>query len=229
MSSDSRGEGTQTAFVVATDVMIVEDEPLFAELLRRSLAASPSVNVLSVVDDGETAVARAVELQPDVVLMDIELAGGMDGIDAALRIKAARPSTGIVILSNHNDRRYLSGVPFEESTGWAYLLKQSIPDLETVIRAIDGTKAGMVVLDPAVVLNLRPNAGSPIASLSPRQREVLELIAQGYTNAAIAAHLTLTEKSVETYINGIYHALGVSSDRNVHARVKATLFYLQES
>jgi len=229
MSSNNRGEGTQTAFVVATDVMIVEDEPLFAELLRRSLAANPSVNVLGVVDDGETAVARAAELQPDVVLMDIELGGAIDGIDAALRIKAARPSTGIVILSNHNDRRYLSGVPFNESTGWAYLLKQSIPDLETVVRAIDGTKAGMVVLDPAVVLSLRPKEGSSIASLSPRQREVLELIAQGFTNSAIAARLTLTEKSVETYINGIYHALGLSSDRSVHARVKATLLYLEDS
>lgn len=229
MSSGDPGEKIEAAFVTVTNLMIVEDEPLFAELLRRSLAADPSLDVVCVVDNGENAVARAAELEPDVVLMDIELAGAMDGIDAALRIKATRPDTGVVILSNHNDRRYLSGVPFQESTGWAYLLKQSTRDLETVVRAIDGTKAGMVVLDPAVVLSLRPREGSLIASLSPRQREVLELIAQGYTNAAIAGQLTLTEKSVETYINGIYHALGLSSDRNVHARVKATLLYLEDS
>lgn len=210
-------------------MLIVEDEPLFRELLRRTLSAEPVLKVVGLAEDGETAIRLAREREPDAVLMDIELPGELDGIEAALRIKQERPQTGIVILSAHKDRRYLTSVPFGESPGWSYLLKQTVPDLDTVVRAIQGAVSGMVVLDPAVVAALRPRHGSTLAGLTPRQQQVLELIAQGHNNAAIAQRLVLTEKSVETYINAIYQELGLSGERDIHARVKATLFYLLES
>ncbi len=161
--------------------------------------------------------------------MDIELGEGLDGIDAALQIKSERPKTGIVILSAHSERRYVTSLPLDNIQGWAYLLKQTVPDLATVVRAIEGSKVGMVVLDPAVVAGLRPRQGSAVARLNPRHQEVLELLAQGYSNAAIAQQLKLSRKSVETYINAIYQELHLSHEPDLHARVKATLIYLESS
>lgn len=212
-----------------TRVLIVEDEALFREMLSRTLAAEPGLEVVGVATEGKEAVRLAAELIPDAVIMDIALPGGMDGIDAALQIKAQRKETGIVILSVHKDRRYVSSLPLSESPGWAYLLKQTVPDLSSVMRAIQGSVDGLVVLDPAVVETLQPRRGSAAARLTPRHRQVLELIAQGYNNTAIAQELSLTEKSVETYINSIYQVLQIPGEEGVHARVKATLVYLEDS
>ncbi len=212
-----------------TRVLIVDDEVLFSELLKRTLSSEPGLEVVGVAHDGEAAVSLAKNATPDAVLMDIEMPGKLDGIEAGLLIKEERPQTGIVLLSMHKDRRYLTSLPLEESPGWSYLLKQSVPDIATVVRAIEGSKQGMVVLDPAVMSGLRPKQNSSIARLTPRQLEVLELIAQGYNNAAIARRLVLTEKSVETYISSIYQHLDLTGEQEIHARVRATLVYLQES
>ena len=211
-----------------TKIIIVEDEALFRELMRRTLANEPNMQVLGEAEDGETAIRLVRELKPDVVLMDIELRGEMDGIEAALTIKNESPEVGIVVLSVHGDRRYVTSLPLEDSKGWAYLLKHTVPDLAVVKHAIEGVKSGMLVLDPALMKNLRPKKGSLIARLTPRQRNVLELIAQGYNNTAIAERLNLSKKSVETYINVIYQELGLTGELDTHARVKSSLIYLQE-
>ena len=212
-----------------TTVIIVEDEALFREMLRRSLDVEEGIKVLGTAEDGETAIQLATDVKPEVVLMDIELPGEIDGIEAALQIKKDKPGTGIVILSAHSDSRYVTSLPIEDSPGWAYLLKQTVPDMDALIRAIEGSKAGMVVLDPTVVTSLRPKHGTSTAKLTHRQQEVLELLAQGYSNKAIAKRLTLSEKSVETYINVIYQQLDLSKQPESHARVKATLRFLEDS
>ena len=212
-----------------TRVVVVDDEALFRELLVRTLSAEPGIEVVGVAEDGDKAVSLTREKIPDVVLMDIELPGEMDGIESALEIKREMPQIGIVILSAHSERRYVTSLPLEEIQGWGYLLKQTVPDLATIVRAIQGSKVGMVVLDPAVVAGLRPRQGSAVARLNPRHQEVLELLAQGYSNAAIAQQLRLSRKSVETYINAIYQELHLSHEPDIHARVKATLLYLESS
>lgn len=213
----------------STRIIVVDDEDLFRELLSHTLSAQPELEVVGNAVDGETAVSMAREQKPDVVLMDIELPGEMDGIEAALKIKTERPETGIVILSSHSERRYITSLPIDEIGGWAYLLKQTVPDLATLTRAVHGSKAGMVVLDPTVVANLRPRKGSAVARLTPRHQEVLELLAQGHNNAAIAQQLSLSEKSVETYINSIYQELHLSNEPGIHARVRATLMFMEGS
>ena len=140
-----------------------------------------------------------------------------------------RLDIGIVILSMHKDRRYVSSLPLNETHGWAYLLKQNVPDMASVLRAIQGSVDGMVVMDPEVVESLQPKQGSSTARLTPRHRRVLELIAQGFNNTTIAQRLNLTEKSVETYINAIYQVLQIPGEESMHSRVKATLVYLQYS
>ena len=210
-------------------LIITEDEPLFRELLLRTLSTEPRMEVVGTAEDAETAIKLSREVKPDVAIMDIELPGEMDGIEAALIIKRERPETGIVILSVHSDHRYVSSLPLGDLGGWAYLLKQSVPDLSTLVRAIHGSKEGMMVLDPAVMAKLRPRQDSPVASLTPRLQEVLRLIAQGYNNAAIAERLVLSERSVEGYVKSIYQELHLSGEPEIHARVKAALTYLESA
>ena len=210
-------------------ILIVEDEHLFADLLKRTLSNEPGLEVVAVAHDASSALEIAGDYEPDAVLMDIELPGGMDGIEAAIQIKQARPETGVVILSAHSDRRYITSLPLKESSGWAFLLKQTIPDVAAVVRAIEGSIHGMMVLDPLFVTGLHPRQGSALALLTPRRRQVLEQIAQGYNNAAIAETLVITEKSVETYINAIYQDLGVSREQGTNSPVRATLIYLEDS
>lgn len=210
-------------------LLVVEDEDLFRNLLVQTLEDEPGLEVVGEADNGQTAIDLAAQLEPHVVLMDIEMPGEYDGIDAGIEIRKRRPETGIVLLSSHRDRRFFMSIPAEEQSGWSYLLKQSVGDIDTVIRAIQGSAMGMVVLDPALIGEMRPKPDSALSRLTPRQHDVIELIAQGYSNSAIADELSLTERSVETYVSVIYQELGVSGERETHARVKATLMALEES
>ena len=103
-------------------------------MLRRTLAAEPGLDVVGVAKDGESAVEMAAKLDPCTVIIDIELQGEKDGIDPALKIKEMRLDTGIVILSMHKDRRYVSSLPLSETHGWAYLLKLNVSDMASVLR-----------------------------------------------------------------------------------------------
>ena len=210
-------------------ILIVEDEPLFRELLENTLGRQTGVEIIGSAVDGATAVQMARERAPDAVIMDVEIAGDIDDIKAALRIKDLRPETGIVILSSHRDRRYVTSLPVEQGAGWAYLLKQSVPDVATLVRAIYGSISGMLVLDSTLVRSLSPREGSALDRLTARQRQVLQLVAQGNSNASVAGELGLAEKSVEIYINAIYQELGLSHEPGINPRVQATLAYLEDS
>ncbi len=210
-------------------VLICEDQGLFRDLLRITLSSQPRVEVVGAVADGVSAIRMAGELKPEVVLMDIELGCEPDGIEAGRQIRRESPKTGIVILSMHKDKEYVASLPSSQASGWSYLLKQSVSDVEALVRGIEGAAAGLMVLDPAVVEGLKPVEGSRLSRLTHRQREVLALIAEGYNNSAIAERLVLNEKSVENYINALYQELGIRRDEPVHPRVKAVLLYLEES
>ena len=135
----------------------------------------------------------------------------------------------IVILSGRKDKEYISCLSLDDAAGWSYLLKQSVGDTTALGRAIEGSASGFVLLEPDVVNGLRPRKGSLTARLTPRQQEVLVLMAQGYNNAAIAEKLVLGNKSVENYINAIYQELGLTQSDTTHPRVSAVLGYLQDS
>jgi DNA-binding NarL/FixJ family response regulator len=210
-------------------VLIIEDEGLFRDMLQTALAAQPGVEVVGAVASGEAAVREAERAQPDVVLADIELGPGLNGIEAASRIRGTHPSLGIVLLSAHRDKQYIASLPADEAHGWSYLLKSSVGDTGTLVRAIEGAAAGLVVLDPSLVNALRPRPRSAIEGLSERQRQVLALMAKGYSNAGIAQELVLTEKTVENYVGGVFQALGIDRDEPVHPRVKAILTFLAET
>lgn len=129
----------------------------------------------------------------------------------------------------HRDKQYIASLPLDKAGGWSYLLKQSVTDASALVRAIEGSVAGLVVMDPAIIHSLRPRDQSQVERLSPRLRDVLELIAQGYNNAAIAQKLVISEKSVENYINALFQELGITREGEVHPRVKAVLLYLDQT
>ena len=208
-------------------VLVVEDEGLFRDMLQTALAAQPTIQVVGATANGEDAIREAERVAPDVVLADIELGPGLNGIEAASRIRARHPHAGVVLLSAHRDKQYIASLPAGEARGWSYLLKSSVTDTATLVRAIEGAAAGLVVLDPALVDALRPRPRSPVDALSERQRQVLALMAKGYSNAGIAQELVLTEKTVENYVGGIFQALGIDRGEAVHQRVKAVLAFLE--
>ena len=210
-------------------LLIVEDEGLFRDMLKITLSSLPNMEVVGAVSNGSAAVQSAGELAPDVILMDIELGSEPNGIDAGRAIRREHPEIGIIILSAHKEREYVNLIASEEFFGWSYVLKQTVTDAEALVRAIEGAASGLVVMDPGVVNSMKPRKGSLTAGLTPRQQEVLAMMAQGYNNAAIAGELVLTEKSVETYINAIYQELGVSREHGIHPRVTATLAYLDDT
>jgi DNA-binding NarL/FixJ family response regulator len=153
----------QEASVSATRVAIVEDEPLFRQLLRTQLSTDPEIEVIGEASTGEEAVALARDLKPEVMLMDIELGEGITGIEAGYAIKAERPSIGIVLLSNHRAKQFIV-----TSGGWSYLIKRNVRDVATVARAIKGAAWGMLVIDPQLTQALRPKADAPLARLESR-------------------------------------------------------------
>lgn len=209
--------------------MIVDDEGLFRDLIARVFDGEEALEVVGAATDGESAVAVSRELQPDVVIMDVEMPGALNGLQAALKIKEERPETGILVLSGRMDRQYLNQAPIERQSGWSYLLKQSLANTDALMRAVEGCAHGLVVMDPAIVGTLEPANDSRLANLTPRQLEVLNYMAQGYSNSAIAEEMNLGEKTVQNYNNAIFQELRLSGEAAIHARVKAALIYAEES
>lgn len=213
----------------AVKVILVEDEALFRELLDSSLRQRPEVELIATFADGESALLQAPVAAPDVAILDIDLGPGDTGVQVGLRLREVFPQIGIVLLSNYDEPGIFTMLPTEQLSGWSYLLKKSVANLDTIIRAIEGSAAGLMVIDPHVIRALRPRAGGVLKHITPRQREILSLIAQGYSNRAIADELVITEKSVENQISLIYQNLGLqSSEFGVHPRVKATLLFLAD-
>lgn len=210
-------------------VLVVEDEGLYREILTIALQSVPEIEVVGSAPDDGAALALAQEHKPDVVLMDIELGGNRNGIEVGRLIRRDLPRTGIVLLSNHRVRHCLQAIPPAEAAGWSYLLKRSVTDLNTLVRAVQGAALGLVVLDPQLNEDLMPRQGSRLSGLTPRQLEILRLVAEGYSNAAIASKLSLAYKSVENYLTSIYQELRIwQEDEPTHPRVKAILIYLEE-
>ena len=211
-------------------VLMAEDEGLFRDLVSTVLAKQERVEPVGSFGDAESALRAAPGLRPDVALLDIELGDGMNGVQLGIKLRQKLPKLGIVLLSNHNDPRLLSSLPRESMGGWSYLIKKSVTNTASLLRAIEGAAAGLVVLDPALTGSRTASEAGPLQELTPRQKDILELIAEGFTNAAIADELGLTVKSVENQINGLYQALSIDrEDRFVQPRVSAVLIYLENT
>lgn len=218
-----------------TSLLIAEDDYLVREGARAVLEAHPRVSVLGTAGDGAALLALFEDTSPDVVLLDIRMPPTFttEGIELARRIRADHPSVGIVMLSQHADPEYALELLRDGSRGLAYLLKERLGDAERLVQAIEEVRDGGSILDPRIVEGLleaqRRRTASKLAGLTPRELEVLALMASGRGNAAIARELTITDRSVEKHSNAIFRKLGLGEEIELNRRVAAVLFYLQRS
>lgn len=209
-------------------VSLIEDERFFRELLTGALAHNGEISVQASLGSVGEALRDPAVAQSDVVLVDIDLAGE-DGIALCWTLRQRHPSMGIVLLSNHAHIAFAHRLISAQLTGWGYLLKKSVNELRTVIRAIGAVAAGQVVLDPQLAALDTVGPGQDL-ELSPRQRSIWVLITQGYSNAAIAEHLGVSVKLIDNAVGGLYAALQIDArDPKLNARVSAALKYAREA
>jgi DNA-binding NarL/FixJ family response regulator len=219
---------------VTLRVVFAEDDYLVREGTAALLAEVEDLEIVATVADLDALLGAVEEHGPDAVLTDIRMppTHSTEGIDAAKRIRAEHPETGVVVLSQFVEDEYAYDLLKDGAEGLGYLLKERVADVGEVVRAIREVAKGGSVLDPKVVEGLVARkdrlASSPLAQLTDREREVLEQMAQGRNNAAIAKELFLTERAVEKHINSLFHKLGLSEEPNVHRRVMAVLTFLRE-
>jgi DNA-binding NarL/FixJ family response regulator len=216
-------------------VVIAEDNLMVREGLERIIAAGSDLDLVAGCRD-LAELERAIEHErPDVVLTDIRMPPTMtdEGIRLAVRLRAERSPIGVIALSQYADAALALALLDRGSDGRGYLLKESVRDREQLWAAVAEVAAGGSVVDPKLVdglVKVRQRDGeSPLASLTPREREVLAQIAQGRSNAAIAESLVLTKRAVEKHINAIFMKLGLSQNEDVSRRVKAARIYLAEA
>ena len=219
---------------VTIRLVLAEDHYLVREGIRRLLEAQPDMEVAAACGD-LGALLEAVEVEnPDVVVTDIRMPphGVDEGIQAALRLRETAPDLGVVVLSTYAQPSYALALLEGGTAGRAYLLKERVEDIEQLVAAIRTVAEGGSVIDPkvvdALVAERARDQQSPLAQLTPRERDVLQEMAEGKNNAAIAAALVLTERSVEKVIHSIFLKLGLAWESAVHKRVKAVVLYLAE-
>ncbi|HXH34273.1 MAG TPA: response regulator transcription factor [Plantibacter sp.] len=213
-------------------VVIGEDEVLLREGIAHILAID-GFEVVASVSDAVQLEREVARHSPELVVTDIRMPPSYtdEGLVAALRIRRTHPGIGVVVVSQHVQRRYaLELLEGEGTGGFGYLLKQRITDVRTFTADIRRVAADGTALDPEVVsvLVARASRGtSAVGRLTPRQVEVLGLMAEGRSNAAIAARLVLSEKAVVQHASNIYDALELPVDADDHRRVLAVVRHLQ--
>ncbi|KJK35056.1 LuxR family transcriptional regulator [Lentzea aerocolonigenes] len=206
-------------------IVIGEDSALFREGLA-SLLSHAGHDIVGRAADANTLVAVVAQAQPDLAIVDVRMPPGLadDGARAARKIRTAQPEVAILLLSQHIETRH--SVELVSQGGFGYLLKDRVLDVDEFLESIARVAAGGSALDPEVVGRL---LGRPATSaLTPREREVLGLMAEGCTNVAIARRLFLTERTVETHVGNIMAKLGLETNVEEHRRVLAVLTYLAE-
>ena len=212
-------------------VVLAEDNTLLREGVARLLEREDGIDLVGTAVDRPSLEALIESESPDVVITDIRMppTGTDEGIQIAAMLRETRPTVGVVVLSQYADPAYALALLEGGSEGRAYLLKERVSDVGDLLAAVHEVAAGGSVIDSKVVESLvsnkRPRA-SEVDRLTPREREILAEMAQGKSNAAIAATLVLSTRAVEKHTNSIFSKLGLSEEVDVNRRVKAVLLYL---
>ncbi|MCE0534584.1 response regulator transcription factor [Kineosporia rhizophila] len=209
-------------------VVIAEDNVLLANGLELLLAEA-GFEVAALVGDATAFLCAVEEHEPDVTIVDVRLPPGFrdEGIRAALEVRRRRPTLPILVLSQYVEQQY-AGELLTAGGGMGYLLKDRISRVSEFTEALLRVAGGGTVMDPEVVAQLLANRRpGPITTLSPREREVLALMAEGLDNQALAERLFITDNAVHKHIGNIFAKLGLAASESGHRRVRAVLMFLE--
>ena len=211
-------------------VVIAEDEALLREGLSR-LLRDAGINVVGTADTPDRLLALVARHQPDVAIVDIKMppTQSAERIVAAQTIREEHPAVAVLVLSHYLESRYAMRLLEDHPESVGYLLKDRVSNVAVLADALTRLSEGESVLDPTIVRRLlsRPREAGPLAELADREREVLGLMAEGRSNRAIAAQLSLSLKTVETHVGQIFMKLGLEETPADHIRGLAVLAYLR--
>lgn len=209
-------------------VVVADDSVLLREGLVRVLVEAGH-EVVGSFPDADSLLASVAELAPDLAVLDVRMPPTFrdEGVRAAIRLRSLLPHTGILLLSQYVEVAYAQELLGSGSGGVGYLLKDRVASLEELVDAIDRIADGGTVLDPEVVAQLIGRRHDPLARLTPREREVLQLMAEGRTNTAIAEALFIGVGAVEKNVTSIFGKLALEDSGTDHRRVLAVLAWLQ--
>jgi DNA-binding NarL/FixJ family response regulator len=210
-------------------IVIAEDSVLLREGAVR-LLADAGFDVVGQAGDGDELLRKVRAHKPDVAVVDIRMPPTHvdEGLKAARVIREELPGTGVLVLSQYVEERYAVELLADGADGVGYLLKDRIAEIDRFVDAVRRVGEGGSVLDPEVVAHMlgRRERDDPLASLTPREREVLALMAEGRTNRAIASELIVSERAVERHVTSIFGKLDLAAGQDDHRRVLAVLAYL---
>jgi DNA-binding NarL/FixJ family response regulator len=211
-------------------VAIAEDSVLLRKGLAR-LLEEDGFDVVAQCENADDLLLKVRSFPPDVAIVDIRLppTHNDEGLRAALEIRSSHPSVGVLVLSQYVEVGLALKLVADSAEGVGYLLKDRISDVEEFVGAVRRVAAGGSALDPIIVSTLlsRHRQDDPISQLTPREREVLELMASGSSNQGIADSLVITLRAVEKYVSSIFGKLGLPSTGSESRRVLAVLLYLR--
>ena len=214
---------------VPVRVVIADDAPLIREGLARLLAEN-GVEVVAQVDDADLLLARVRDLRPDVAVVDVRMPPTHtdEGLRAAREIRSRYPETAVLVLSQHLELEYVLRLIDQKPERVGYLMKERVGRVEQLLDAVHRVAAGECVVDSAIVKELlaRRRQVDPLEELTPREREILALMAEGRSNQGICQTLWLSPKTVETHIRGAFAKLGIKQAPEDNRRVLAVLAYL---
>ena len=211
-------------------VVVAEDQTLLREGIVRLLTEN-GIEVVGVAGDAVDLIRKVGAHRPDVVVTDVRMPPdhGDDGLRAALQIRAEHPEIGVLVLSQFLDERYALDLIGDNARSVGYLLKDRVGDVAAFVSAVRRVAGGGSALDPEVVARMlgRKRRADPLAELTPREREVLTLMAEGKSNPGIAETLHVTVAAVEKHVTRIFTKLDLSSEPGEHRRVLAVLRLLR--
>jgi DNA-binding NarL/FixJ family response regulator len=212
-------------------VVVADDSTLLREGLVRLLQEA-EIEVVGQAGDGEELLRKVRAHKPDVAVVDVRMPPTHtdEGLRAAREIRSELPEIGVLVLSQYVEVAYARELLAESAEGLGYLLKDRVADVGALTDAVRRVGAGGSALDPEVVSQMlgRRRQEDPLEELTPREREVLGLMAEGRSNASIAAELVVTERAVEKHVTGIFAKLGLEAGGEDHRRVVAVLRFLDQ-
>jgi DNA-binding NarL/FixJ family response regulator len=211
-------------------VVIAEDSAILREGLAQLLGMRGH-QVVAAVADGDSLRTVVAQHIPDVAVIDIRMPPTHtdEGLRAALALRRIHPKLGLLLFSQYVETRYVRELLAEGSSGVGYLLKERVSDLDEFTAALDRVATGGTALDPEVVTQLfgASKRDDGISTLTPRERQVLELMAEGRTNSAIAKQLVVTDRAIEKHVANIFTKLNLTASDDDHRRVLSVLRYLE--